>query len=580
MTDCGEAVHQSLQTCLYAQLEKAPERRAIGFVNPAGETAWRTREDIHGRAAAAGARLADLGLKQADVCILVLASDEVCATLLLSVLLLGAVPVLIAPPNTRGFHSYQMDALNHTIRKTKARVVICPESMRGMRKALQSIRRSTRFVFGAEDVFSSGSHKATRVAPREDDIAAMQLTSGTTGRPRLCVWKQKNVLASLGAMAVPMMLSPDDVCFNWTPLYHDLGLVNSFLLCLTSGVPLALLEPHEFAKRPALWLHGLWKTQATITFGANFGFAHTARKVRDDEIEGVRLDGVRAFWNAAERVHPETMWTFYKRFAPFGLCSKALKTTYGLAENIAGATFSDPEQGFIVEKVDRSTLQERRLARLVPDSEVDTPAVWVSGVGRPCPGIRITILSRTGQTLPEGHIGEVALETPSRMAGYLGDARATRRATYGKLLRTGDLGYLRGSELFWVGRGREGINVRGKQLDPSDFESALVNISGLRDGCFAAFGVDDAGRGTQRVVIVAEVTECTSRSHAEITNEIRNRVYRYLGVTVGDIVLVRKGTLTKTSSGKRRNRFFHKLYADHQLERFEVASTQNAPVSS
>ena len=166
------------------------------------------------------------------------------------------------------------------------------------------------------------------------------------------------------------------------------------------------------------------------------------------------------------------------------------------------------------------------------------------------------------------------------MACYLGDARATRRATYGKLLRTGDLGYLRGSELFWVGRVTEGINVRGKQLDPSDFELVLVNVPGLRNGCFAAFGVDDAERGTQRVVIVAEVTESTSRSHTEITNEICSRVYRYLGVTIGDVVLVQKGTLTKTSSGKRRNRFFRKLYADRQLKRFEVASTQTEPISS
>jgi acyl-CoA synthetase (AMP-forming)/AMP-acid ligase II len=154
------------------------------------------------------------------------------------------------------------------------------------------------------------------------------------------------------------------------------------------------------------------------------------------------------------------------------------------------------------------------------------------------------------------------------MMGYLGDTAATRRAFSHDLLRTGDLGYLRGQELFWVGRAKERITVRGRKLDPSDFEPVLLRVPGLRQGSFAAFGVEDAARGTQRVVIVAEVRDPPGRTQAEIVGDISREVFLHLGVTADEILLVRPGTLTKTSSGKRRHKFFRRQYLSGGLGSF------------
>lgn len=493
--------------------------------------------------------------------------------MILATLLLGAVPLLVAPPilQAQAAYSNLIQILNRIIGKTRPRVVICPESMVNMREDLEKGRRWTRFIFGEGD--ATGTPVAiTLVTPAESDVAAMQLTSGTTGFPRVCVWRQKNVLAALDGMATAMRLGKEDVCLNWTPLYHDMGLVNNFFLCLTGGVPLGMLSPLDFVKTPALWLRALFQTGATITWSPNFGFAITAQRVHDDEMEGVRLDGVRAFWNAAERIHAETMHTFHQRFAPFGVRFEALKTNYGCAENVGGATFSDPDGTFVVERVDRSSLQEEGIAHPVADSEDDAQTVAVIGVGRPYPGMRIEILSQTGRPLSNGHVGEIALETPTRMVGYLKDQRATRRAIYGNLLRTGDLGYLRDGELFWVGRMRERITVRGMKLDPSDLEPVLLEVPGLRHGNFAAFGVDDKEQGTQRIVIVSEVRDSTSLSPEQISAQIRSEVLQRLGVNVSDVLLVRKGTLTKTSSGKRRHRYFRQLYVSGNLESFRIWS--------
>jgi acyl-CoA synthetase (AMP-forming)/AMP-acid ligase II len=358
-----------------------------------------------------------------------------------------------------------------------------------------------------------------------------------------------------------------------------MGLVNNFLLCLTKGVPLAMLSPMDFVNKPALWLRGLSDTGSTITWSPNFGFAITAEIVRDDQIEGVSLNRVRAFWNAAERIHIETMHVFYKRFAPFGLRRESLKTNYGCAENVGGATFSDPHGPIIVEQVDEVMLQEEGIAHPMTNLNNGRRVIQVVGVGRPYPGIKIEILSRRGRCLPDGQVGELALKTPSRMRGYLGQARETRRAIFGDLLRTGDIGYKRGNELFWVGRLRERITTLGKKLDPSDFERVLLRIPNLRHGCFAVFGMDDAQIGTQRVVVVTEVRDAPSPPHRELVNDIRSQIYLQLGVKVYDILLVPKGTLTKTSSGKRRHRYFRQLYLSGELQslRLDHAEKEDLP---
>jgi acyl-CoA synthetase (AMP-forming)/AMP-acid ligase II len=130
---------------------------------------------------------------------------------------------------------------------------------------------------------------------------------------------------------------------------------------------------------------------------------------------------------------------------------------------------------------------------------------------------------------------------------------------------TGDMGYLRGEELFWVGRTRERINLHGAKFDPSDFERVLSRVPGLREGCFAAFGVDDEAIGTQRLVLISEVRDSCVTSHAHLTRTIREEIARQLGVTTTEVHLLKQGTMTKTSSGKRRHRFYRQLYLEGGL---------------
>ena len=555
------ASSDSLQRRLYAQLERNADGRAIAFVDAGGGVRWRTWREFFEDAAGYGHWLADAGLRSGDVAVLAVQSDEACARALMGTLLLGAVPLLIAPPVLQDAGSHAVDVLVRICRRAGARVTVVPPGTQGLER--------TRFLTLPEHGVAPSPDPLPVVQPPTERVGAMQPTSGTTGLPRICVWKHRGIVAALDGMRKAMRLSSRDVCFNWTPLYHDMGLVNNFLLCLTAGVPVVMARPQDFIRRPALWLRGLSETRATVTWSPNFGFVVAAQRIRDDELEGVRLDQVRGFYNAAERIHLDSLQSFYKRFAPLGVRQEALKTNFGCAENVGGATFSKPDGPYVHEVVDRALLHRKGIARPVTSGE-ESGAVSVVGVGRPAPGIRVAVLSAAGRVLPDGHVGELALHTPSRMVGYLHQRGETRRVFDRGWMRTGDLAYLRGREVFWVGRRRERITVRGRKLDPSDFEQILFGIPELRTGCFAAFGVDDEIGGTQRLVIVAEVREATAGGARGLVEQIRERVSLQLGVSADEVVLVKPGTLTKTSSGKRRHRFFHQAYLDGALRRHTV----------
>lgn len=554
---------QSLQERILDRLERAPDGRGIAFYDFHRQFEWQSAQSFHDRSMAMAHRLVDHGLRRGDVCMIVLPSGELSANLLYGALMLGALPLMAAPPMIQGATSDLPRILRRTVKKTGARVVVCPASMAEERAELERGVPRTRYLFGDGELGDGDPSAVPLARPGREDLVAMQLTSGTTGFPRVCVWKQRAMLAALDGMTQAMSLSPEDTFLNWTPLYHDMGLVNNFFTCMAHEIALVMMSPQDFVRRPAIWLQALSDTGANVTWSPNFGFAITAQRIKDREMEGVRLDHVKGFWNAAERIHLDSMLEFHRRFEPFGVRYEDLKTNFGCAENIGGATFSDPDGTFLYEWVDRVALQEERIARVVPQDHPE--AVSVVGCGRMHPLASARVLSRTGRELPEGHVGELALDTPSRMEGYLKDAKDTRRALFGDLLRTGDLAYLRSEEVFWVGRVRERIASRGKKMDPSDLEPVLFEIADLRKGCFAAFGVDDARKGTQKVVVVSEVRSPLARPADEIETAVRRQIFRKLGVTIGDVVLVPAGTLAKTSSGKRRHRHFRELYLRGEL---------------
>lgn len=547
----------SVQRRILTTFKRDADRELLGFMGEDRHVRWLTGEELLSRSVALAKELGGAGVVRGTVCPIVLPSGEHAALSVLACLLQGAVPLNLAPPMLQAGSENLTRILDFTLKKTGATTVICDRTL----QATSDLGSVCRTVSPSDAPAACLTADFSPALPAADDVAAMQLTSGTTGLPKICVWRQQAVNAALDGMAAAMELTRRDVCLNWTPLYHDMGLVNNFLLCMTYGVPLVLLDPHSFVKRPGLWLQGLSDTRATLSWSPNFGYALAAQRTMDADLADLTLGHVRGLWNAAEKIHFRTMREFYGRFSGCGLKRSALRTNYGLAENIGGATFSHCDFEEAVEYVDRHALQEDRIARSV--SAADECAIEVVNAGTPHPQLTVEILSESGELLPEGCVGEIGLRSPSRMSHYLG-AGEKEADTQSETLRTGDLGYLRRGDLYWVGRTRERITVCGKKIDPSDFELAINQTPGLRAGNFAAFGVPDADRGTESIVVVAELRDAPDTE--TVTADLRRRIFQTLGLHVSEVVLVERGVLTKTSSGKRRHCHFREMYLSGQLK--------------
>ena len=127
----------------------------------------------------------------------------------------------------------------------------------------------------------------------------------------------------------------------------------------------------------------------------------------------------------------------------------------------------------------------------------------------------------------------------------------------GPFLRTGDLGFVHGGELFIAGRKKDMIILSGRNLFPQDLELTIeMAVPAVRKGCCAAFSVE--AHGDEKLCIMAEhdgsPVDATTRA-------IRQAIAEHHQVSVFDVVLVPKSDIPKTSSGKVERHACRRAYA-------------------
>src|SRR5215472_8667907 len=148
--------------------------------------------------------------------------------------------------------------------------------------------------------------------------------------------------------------------------------------------------------------------------------------------------------------------------------------------------------------------------------------------------------------------GEICVQSPGVMQGYYRNPEATRRVlSPDGWLRTGDLGFLdHEGFLFVTGRLKDLIILGGANIVPTDVEEIVDEVPGVRYS--AAVGVESERTGTQRLHVVAEVRDENAGPdvYRQLVAEIVRRVHHHGGHRPGRVLLVRAGTIPKTSSGK------------------------------
>ncbi|MCX7607825.1 MAG: AMP-binding protein, partial [Anaerolineales bacterium] len=340
---------------------------------------------------------------------------------------------------------------------------------------------------------------------------------------------------------------PGDVFVSWLPLYHDMGLIACWLMPILMGYPLVLMSPFDWVRAPYRLFQAVSNYRGTLSWLPNFAYNFCAQKVRDRDLEGVDLSSWRAVSNCSEPMRWESHQLFYERFARYGLRYEALTTCYAMAENVFAVTQGGIDAPVVFEDVDRESLQVEKIARPAFGGR---PSVRMLGAGKPIEGTLVRIVDEKGRTLPDRHVGEIALKSNCMLTEYYHRPDATAKAFLDGWYLTGDYGYMVDGELFINGRKKDLIIVGGKNIYPQDLEMLAYEVPGVHPGRASAFGIFNEVTGTEDVVMVVEVDTDIPEEREKIAEAVRLAVNRGSAVVLRYVHVVGKHWLVKTSSGK------------------------------
>ncbi|MER6993991.1 fatty acyl-AMP ligase [Saccharopolyspora hirsuta] len=383
-----------------------------------------------------------------------------------------------------------------------------------------------------------------------DDLAMLQYTSGSTGDPKGVMVTHGNLLANAAALAGGLGIAEGTRFGGWAPQFHDMGLLAQTLPALFLGGSCALMTPTEFIKRPHQWLWMIDRYDIAWSPAPNFGYELCTRRAVDEELAGLDLSRWRYAVNGSEPVQVSTMEEFAERFAAHGFRAEAFSPCYGLAEAtvyVSGVA----DRGPVAVRVDPDRLEQHEF---VPVTEGGRRLV----AHGPAADYEVRIADPvTGAELPGGRIGEIWLRGNSVARGYWqrpDQTEATFRAGPGdgEFLRTGDLGTVHDGELYLTGRRREVLIIRGRNLYPQDLEQEMRLRHPELGSVGAAFAVPLTGGGGEHAVVLTHEVRPNLPEDVlrDLARRMKHEVADEFGVSVGGIVLLARGGVRRTTSGK------------------------------
>ncbi|ACK71148.1 AMP-dependent synthetase and ligase [Gloeothece citriformis PCC 7424] len=567
-----------------------PNNKAYVFLkNGELESASLTYQELDRQAKNIAAKLQTL-LEPGERALLLYPSGLEFITAFFGCLYAGVIAVPLYPPR----RNQNLSRVQIVAEDAKAKIALTTESIRN---AVEQQWNDDEIIANLEwlatDQLSDNlTDQWQKPNVEQNTLAFIQYTSGSTGTPKGVMITHGNLLHNSSLIYKCYGHSQDSQGLVWLPFYHDMGLIGGVLQPLYGGFPVTLMSPVDFLQKPLRWLQAITNYRATTTGGPNFAYDLCLRKITPEQMETLDLSSWRVAFTGAEPVQPTTLKEFADKFKSCGFRYQAFYPCYGMAEAtlfISGKMDSRPP---VVLPVDEKALEENQV--IISSSE---SARLLVGCGQGSSDQKLIITNPDTLTpcSPE-QVGEIWVKGPSVGQGYWNQPQKTaetfqaylKDSLEGPFLRTGDLGFLReDGELFVTGRLKDVIIIRGRNHYPQDIEMTVEQShEALIPHRSAAFTVQM--KNEEKLVVVAEVErryqnlseksetkqdqalskELSERRQQEyidpgfdiqlyqppifeaIIGNIQQAVVANHGLQVHQILLLRVGSIPKTSSGK------------------------------
>ncbi len=316
------------------------------------------------------------------------------------------------------------------------------------------------------------------------DAAIVLYTSGSTGDPKGVLLSQQAVAWALESWRGPVMdLSEDDVSLSALPLAHSLGIFGSVLAPLLSGGSVAFLERFD----PGDALAAIERHRVSVFPGVATMF----RRILDcPALPATDLSSLRYALSGAA----PCPWDLARQWR--GKTGVRIVRGYGMTE----------------------------LFRPISYRAAD-PADLPDAIGRAVPGVGLRVVDDGGTPLVAGETGELWIDSPARMSGYLGRPDDTAAVFEGAWFRTGDLatlspeGYVR-----IVGRKKDMILRGGYTVAPGEVEAVLMTHPAIAEAAVIGIPDDDLG---EDIAAFVSLKRAQAADAEEIVAFCRDRMAGY-----------------------------------------------------
>ncbi|MDQ2638618.1 MAG: fatty acyl-AMP ligase [Actinomycetota bacterium] len=528
---------------MYANAQASSKGLVTGEPHAPVRHTW---QQVHQRARRIAGGLAAIGVGHGDaVAVLAGAPVEIAPTAQ-AVWMRGAHLTMLHQPTPRTDLVLWASETHAVVDVIDAKIVVVSEPFLAAAPVLAD--SGFRVVTIAELL---ASEEIDPVDAGEDDVALLQLTSGSTGSPKAVQITHRNLVSNAEAMFIGAEYDLEtDVIVSWLPLFHDMGMTGFLVVPMYFGAELVKVTPMDFLRDTLLWARLIDKYKGTMTAAPNFAYSMFAKRLRRQAKPGeFDLSTLRWALSGAEQVEPADVEDLCEAGAPFGLRPEAILPAYGMAETTVAVSFSECGAGLVVDEIDADLLAV--LHRAVPATKGHTRRLAV--LGPLLDGLEARIVDEYDNLLPTRGVGVIQVRGEPVTPGYMTVGGFIPAQDEQGWYDTGDLGYLtEDGRIVVCGRLKDVIIMAGRNIYPTDVERAACRVEGVRPGCAVAVRLD-AGHLREGFAVAVESNAFEDGVEVRrIQNQVAHEVFAEVDMRPRNVVVLGPGIIPKTPSGKLR----------------------------
>lgn len=550
------------------------ENKAVGD----GTSAAMTYQQNDQAACQVAASLQKRGIKQGERVLVILPNSLEFVKIFYGCLYGGILAVPLSEPAGPQNMAAYLETFLPTLKVSKPSLIIVTSQLADFLRnqlppELQKVFSGLEIATDQE-ILADTSAEYSAPEIKAEDTAYLQFTSGSTGTPKGIMIGHSNLMANLEEARKFMQLEEEDGTAVWLPLFHDFGLAAGLMGALYSGGFTVLMTPAHFIRKPLRWLSAMSKFKCAHSYVPPFALDLCLKKISDEELNQLDLSCMVSVTDGSEPVHYLPTKKFNERFSACGLKADVIRPGFGMAEIVI--MFSGSKTGLHGLCADRHVLETEGRVKVLGDDAPAADKKMLVNLGSQMDGHEIVIKGPDNQQLPEGEVGELMVSGPSVAQGYYENIQATeeifRQNIIGKeqpFLATGDTALLWKGELYFAGRIKDIIIIRGRNYYPHDIELVLAGVEELRPGCLMAYasGAEDESEHLAVAVEVrADLLKDPDVFRKYVLTSIDQKIIEIVGkhfqITPSERLYLEPGTIDKTSSGKIKHLRNRKTFAE------------------